>query len=214
MPVRGTSSRAGSRRRQLLDAAIAVMQRTGFHEMSMQALADEAAVSVGLVYKYFAGKEDLLLAAILDILDAFREQLPPAMEAAGPDPVQRLAAGLRRYVEIIDANVDAVLLTYRESKTLSPGGRQQIKELEVRTAEPLRHAVHQGIATGVLAEVDVDLAVYDLMMLAHAWALKRWHFAGTFTVESYIRAQTALLLRALLNPDRTADYRHLLGGNS
>lgn len=54
--------RVSSRRRQVLDAAVTVMQRTGFHQMSMQALADEAQVSVGLIYKYFGGKEDILLA--------------------------------------------------------------------------------------------------------------------------------------------------------
>jgi len=214
MSAPSTSVRADSRRRQLLDAAIAVMQRTRFHEMSMQALAEEASVSVGLVYKYFAGKEDLLLAAIVDILDTFREQLAPAMDAAGTDPVERLAAGLRRYIEIIDANLDAVVLTYRESKTLGAEGRAQIKELEVRTAEPLRAAVGEGIAVGLLREVDIDLAVYDLMMLAHAWALKRWHFAGMFIVEDYIRAQTELLLRALLHPQRITEYRHLVGGSA
>lgn len=39
--------RVSSRRRQVLDAAVTVMQRTGFHQMSMQVLADEAQVSVG-----------------------------------------------------------------------------------------------------------------------------------------------------------------------
>ena len=42
--------------------------------MSMQDLAAEANVSVGLIYKYFGGKEDLLLATILRILDAFRDR--------------------------------------------------------------------------------------------------------------------------------------------
>lgn len=72
--------RTDSRRRQVLRAAATVMQRTGFHQMSMQALADEAGVSVGLIYKYFGGKEDVLLATIISILESFRDQLVPAME--------------------------------------------------------------------------------------------------------------------------------------
>ena len=121
-----------SRRRQVLDAAVTVMQHTGFHQMSMQALADEAKVSVGLIYKYFGGKEDILLATIVDILHAFRDQLAPAMESAGDDPVARLSAMFRRYVEIVDENRDAVVLTYRESRTLDAQGREKIKELEGR----------------------------------------------------------------------------------
>ena len=141
--------RVSSRRRQVLDAAVTVMQRTGFHQMSMQALADEAQVSVGLIYKYFGGKEDILLATIVDILDAFRDQLEPAMDAAGTDPVERLVAGFRRYVEIVDENLDAVVLTYRESRTLDQDGRERIKELEVATSKPLHDALDAAIAAGI-----------------------------------------------------------------
>ena len=143
------AARASSRRRQVLDAAVKVMGKTGFHQMSMQDLAAEAKVSVGLIYKYFGGKEDLLLATIVRILDVFRDQLAPVMDAAGDDVVDQLAAGIRRYIEIVDENLDGVVLTYRESRTLGPPGRTQIKELEIATAAPLRAAIEAGIAQGV-----------------------------------------------------------------
>jgi AcrR family transcriptional regulator len=203
-------ARRDSRRRQVLDAAVAVMQRTGFHEMSMQALADEASVSVGLLYKYFGGKEDILLAAVLAILDSFRDQLEPAMDAAGDDPVERLAAGFRRYVEIIDGDRDAVVLTYRESRTLDRTGRERIKALEVDTAAPLRAALEDGIARGLMRSVDADLVTYDLMLLAHGWALKGWHFGPVHSVDSFVRAQTSLMLGSLLVPTHQRRYRHLL----
>ncbi|HZU46545.1 MAG TPA: TetR/AcrR family transcriptional regulator [Mycobacterium sp.] len=202
--------RATSRRRQLLDAAVKVMSKTGFHQMSMQELASEASVSVGLIYKYFGGKEDLLLATILRIQDAFRDQLAPVMAAAGDDPVQRLSAGIRRYIEIVDDNLDAVVLTYRESRTLDAAGRAQIKELEIATAAPLRSAIEAGIANGVFREVDVDLVVFDIMLLAHGWALKHWHFGPIYSLDEYIRLQTRHMLNALIPPDRRNDYQHLV----
>lgn len=202
--------RRDTRRRQVLDAAVAVMQRTGYHQMSMQALAEEASVSVGLLYKYFGGKEDILLAAVLDILDSFRDQLEPAMDAAGDDPVERLAAGFRRYVEIVDEDRDAVVLTYRESRTLDAAGRARIKELEVATAAPLRRALEEGIARGLVRAVDIDLVTYDLMLMAHGWALKRWHFGPRFKVEEFVRAQTGLVLGSVVAPAHRRRYRHLL----
>ncbi|NKY52281.1 TetR/AcrR family transcriptional regulator [Nocardia vermiculata] len=202
--------RTSSRQRQLLNAAVTVMQTTGFHQMSMQALADEADVSVGLIYKYFGGKEELLLAAIVDILDSFRDELHPAMAAVGDDPVQQLVAGFRRYVEIVDENLDAVVLTYRESRTLDPQGRERIKELEVETSAPLRTAIEAGIAAGVMNDLDPDLVVFNLLMLAHAWALKHWHFAPRYTVEEYIGAQLRFVLPTLLTPGAAPDYRTLV----
>jgi AcrR family transcriptional regulator len=59
------------------------MGKSVVHQMSMQDLATEANVGIGLISKYFGGREDLLLATILRIQDAFRDQLAPVMEAAG-----------------------------------------------------------------------------------------------------------------------------------
>ncbi|OBA59241.1 TetR family transcriptional regulator [Mycobacterium sp. 1100029.7] len=193
------AARASSRRRQVLDAAVTVMGKTGFHQMSMQDLAAEANVSVGLIYKYFGGKEDLLLATIVRILEVFHDQLAPVMDAAGDDPVDRLTAGIRRYIEIVDENLDGVVLTYRESRTLGSAGRTQIKELEIASAAPLRATIEAGIAAGVFRDVDVDLTVYDIMLIAHGWALKHWHFGPIYTVEEYIRRQTRHVLNALVD---------------
>ncbi|NCL77843.1 TetR family transcriptional regulator [Rhodococcus sp. YH1] len=202
--------RANSRRRQILIAAAKVMQRTGFHQMSMQALADEANVSVGLLYKYFGNKEEILLATITAILDAFRDQLEPAMAAAGTDPVERLAAGIGRFVEIVDENLDAVALTYRESRTLDPAGREMLKRLEIATSAPLRAVLTDGIDAGIMNPVDVDLMVFDLVLLAHGWALKHWHFGRLYSLDDYIRLQTRFVLNTVLPQEHRTRYRHLL----
>ncbi len=192
------AARASARRRQVLDAAVIVMGKTGFHQMSMQDLAAEAKVSVGLIYQYFGGKEDLLLATIVRILDAFRDQLAPVIQSAGTDPVDQLAAGIRRYIEIVDENLDGVVLTYRESRTLGAEGRSRIKELEIASAAPLRAVIEAGIAQGVFRRVDVDLTVCDIMLLAHGWALKQWHFGPSYTVDEYIALQTRHVLNSLV----------------
>jgi AcrR family transcriptional regulator len=205
------AARTSSRRRQVLDAAVKVMSQTGFHQMSMQDLANEANVSVGLIYKYFGGKEDLLLATILRIQDAFRDQLAPVMAAAGADASEQLVAGIRRYIEIVDENLDAVVLTYRESRTLDAAGRAQIKELEIATAAPLRAAIEAGISAGTFDDVDVDMVVFDIMLLAHGWALKHWHFGPLYRLDEYIRLQTRYVLNSLVSQDHREQYAHLLG---
>jgi AcrR family transcriptional regulator len=48
------------RRRQILDAAIRVFARQGFHSCRVSDIADEAGVAYGLVYHYFASKDQVL----------------------------------------------------------------------------------------------------------------------------------------------------------
>jgi AcrR family transcriptional regulator len=51
---------AADRRRQILDAAVRVFARQGFHACRVSDIADEAGVAYGLVYHYFRSKEEVL----------------------------------------------------------------------------------------------------------------------------------------------------------
>jgi AcrR family transcriptional regulator len=203
-------TRAERRSEQLLLAAARLMERDGSQGVSMQAVAEEAGVSVGLIYRYFGGKDDLLLAVIVDVLETFATAVPAAIAAAGDDPVERLVAAFRSYCEVIEAHRHAAVLTYRESKSLSPEGREKIKQLEVQTSEPLRQVIREGVAAGVLTTDDPDLVAYNLLLLAHAWALKHWYFEQSLTFDEYVGKQTALTLSALLEPRRRRSYRRFL----
>ncbi|GAB4005104.1 TetR/AcrR family transcriptional regulator [Nocardioides ultimimeridianus] len=201
---------AEHRSRQLLDAAARLMEREGSEAVSMQALAAEAGVSVGLIYRYFGSKDDILLAVITQVLDAFATEVPAAIEAAGEDPVRRLAGAFAAYCKVIDEYRHAAVLTYRESKSLDAAGRAQIKRLEVETSQPLRETVQAGVDSGVFVTDDPDLVAYNLLLLAHSWALKHWYFEQTKTLDSYIDAQLALALRAIIAPAQRRRYAALL----
>jgi AcrR family transcriptional regulator len=196
-PPRNADSGRARRRQQLVDAASRVMQRTGYHQMSMQALAEEAGVSTGLAYRYFHSKEEVLLATIINILDALSVDLPPAAESSGGTAAERLCAVFGAYVRVIDRHRRAVLLTYRESATLSAEGRGKIKDLEVETAAPLAAVIRDGIRDGEFRDCDLELVVHDLILRAHGWALKHWLFSRNHSVEQYIDIQSELVLRSL-----------------
>ncbi|MFI6123214.1 TetR/AcrR family transcriptional regulator [Streptomyces sp. NPDC051064] len=68
-----------ARRRQILAGAARCFARNGFHGTSMQDVLKEVGLSAGAVYRYFAGKEDLI-AAIAD--EAFRSIRSAFEEAA------------------------------------------------------------------------------------------------------------------------------------
>lgn len=204
------AARSEWRHRQLLGATARLMERNGLHGVSMQALADEAEVSVGLIYRYFGGKDDLLLTVIVDVLQTFAARVPRAAQDAEPDPVRRIAGVFRAYCEVINDHRHAAVLTYRESKSLDAEGREKIKRLEIETSEPLRRALRDGIAAGVLTEIDVELVSQDFLLMAHGWALKRWYLGQTMDFESYVAKQTALLLNAIVVDRHKSGYRDLL----
>lgn len=203
-------ARARERSLQLLDAAARLMERDGSHAVSMQALAAEAGVSVGLIYRYFGSKDEILLAVIVNVLDDFATAVPAAIAAVGDDPVDRLAAAFRGYCEVIDRHRHAAVLTYREGKSLDERGRRRIKELEVETTQPLQRALVEGIESGVLRDVEPSLVAANLVLLAHAWALKHWYFERTLGFDEYVRQQFALALHGIIEPRQKRRYTSFL----
>ena len=57
------------KRRQILDAAVRVFARQGFHTCRVSDIADEAGVAYGLVYHYFSSKEEILDTLFLERWD-------------------------------------------------------------------------------------------------------------------------------------------------
>jgi TetR/AcrR family fatty acid metabolism transcriptional regulator len=64
-----TGTAAVDKRRLILDAAVRVFARQGFHTCRVSDIADEAGVAYGLVYHYFNSKEEILDTLFLDRWD-------------------------------------------------------------------------------------------------------------------------------------------------
>ena len=72
-----TRAKSPDKRRLILDAAVKVFAHQGFHACRVSDIADEAGVAYGLVYHYFASKDEVLDTLFLErwnvMLDTIRE---------------------------------------------------------------------------------------------------------------------------------------------
>ena len=74
------------RRRQLVEAAIAVIHEQGFANATVARIARQAGISSGMVHHYFKSKEDLLFATMRHLLAELRsDAIARLARAAGPD---------------------------------------------------------------------------------------------------------------------------------
>ena len=74
-PSNGRSKAQADKRRMILDAAVRVFARRGFHACRVSDIADEAGVAYGLVYHYFASKEEVLDTLFLERWDVMLEMI-------------------------------------------------------------------------------------------------------------------------------------------
>ena len=74
------------RRQQILDAAMLCFAKRGFHQTSMHDISAEAGISVGLIYRYFKNKEEVIAALATE----HKKNIAELLERAGrsPDPAR------------------------------------------------------------------------------------------------------------------------------
>lgn len=86
-----------AREAEILDAAIRCVIRSGFHASSMDAIAREAGLSVGIIYRYFANKEAIIEAIVTRDLEELRSKVAD-FEAAGTDKASHDPDKLRGFI--------------------------------------------------------------------------------------------------------------------
>ncbi len=79
------------KRRVILDAAVRVFARQGFHTCRVSDIADEAGVAYGLVYHYFSSKDQILDTLFLERWDVMLAAIAET-DASSRSPRDKLAA--------------------------------------------------------------------------------------------------------------------------
>lgn len=83
---------ATRRRRQIIEATLRSVVNNGLAATTLATVAQEAGLSQGVAVFYFKTKHALLAEALRTHFEKYRENWRKALEATGPDPVDRIAA--------------------------------------------------------------------------------------------------------------------------
>src|ERR1700744_5013917 len=104
---------------EMLHAAGAVFARSGFHDASMDAIAEAAGISKPMLYNYFGSKQGLYAAYIersgRALLTSMREA-----DSRGAPAAQRLHAGILAFLTYAEQHRAGWTILHRE--TLAEGG--------------------------------------------------------------------------------------------
>jgi len=187
----------GERRQQIVRAAIKLFSEQGYYGTTIQHIAREAGISVGLIYQYFRDKDDVLFLTLKLVLESYENEIPAALEGV-EHPLERLCVALGAYCRIVDRMRDATVLTYRSTKSLRADRRTFIKEGEERTNRLLEGCLRACISGGHMRPVNDFLLVYQYVHFSHAWALKQWAFRDRYSLDDYVEEGIKLLVEPFL----------------
>jgi TetR/AcrR family transcriptional regulator len=105
-------------RQEMLAAALDLFSQKGYHNVSMQEIAEKAEFAIGTLYKFFQNKEDLYKALVREQCDRVEDAIVRAMEQPG-DEVETLRHYVRAKTEWFRENLPFVRLYLAESRGAS-----------------------------------------------------------------------------------------------
>ena len=173
-----SSTASSEKRRVILDAAVRVFARQGFHTSRVSDIADEAGVAYGLVYHYFPSKEAILDTLFLERWDVMLEAIAQADAAQGA-PREKLSAIAAFIVDSYrhDPELMKVIIVEvtRAANTFGRTHLAKIRDAYVQIAGIVARAQDEGSFRPEIPPEFAALAFYGLV----EQVLTGWIFEAT-----------------------------------
>lgn len=166
--------------RKIEAAALRMFTRQGYHGTSVREIAEAAQISIGNLYNYYGGKEEIFVSLVRRLeaqVDALRGKvLGPMQNVFDPSELQRLARGIR---EIVYKNPDYWRLMYIDvvefrSQHFAYTYRSLAQNMKQRLGRRLREATRRGPWN----EIDPALAFTAIYLQFFTYFLVEKLFGG------------------------------------
>ncbi len=141
---------ASRRRRQIIEATLRSVVKNGLAATTLATVAQEAGLSQGVAVFYFKNKHTLLAETLRSHFEKYRENWRRALEATGPDPVDRIVALIKADFddEVCNPQALAIWHAFWGEANARPLYAEIAKELDADRAAEMHKACAELIERG------------------------------------------------------------------
>lgn len=178
--ARGTRTGAGrvveadGRREAILDAASRLFAECGFADADTQQLADALQVGKGTLYRHFASKRELFLAAADRVMRQLQDHIEASI-AGADDPLEQVRSGIRAFLSFFGEHPEYVELIIQERAQFRDRDKPTYLEHRERMVGRWRDLYRGLIAGGRVRPMPVEqitdvvaAAIYGAMFLNYS----------------------------------------------
>lgn len=166
----------GGRREELIKIAARLFEEEGYHQSSMERLAERAGLAKPTLYHYFKSKEEILFEIHLHFIQPLIQRQQRRMKL-GLRPSQVLLEAFIDHLEVVAEKPGMLRMFFEHQRELGPDRRAQMRENRRRYRLLIEETIDAGIAAGELRPVDVRLTAFALFGMVN-WAYKWFQVKG------------------------------------
>jgi TetR/AcrR family transcriptional regulator, fatty acid metabolism regulator protein len=189
------TSKPTETRKRLLDAALDVFAKRGYHDTKIDEIVEAAGTSKGAVYLHFPNKERLFLSLVDQFADLLERRVGEAI-AAHPHGIERVRAALIAVVETFGKYRKPAKILLVQAVGLGATFEKARLHTTDRFARLIKTHLDDAVRVG-------DVAISDTEVVAHAWMgaiynlMIQWVYTGEPTSERIVRTLVPLLLKSV-----------------
>jgi len=181
----------------ILEAAVKVFARQGFHQSTVAQIAKEAGVADGTIYLYFKNKDDILVQFFSyrtkQVFDRFRAEVKKADTC-----LDKLRNLIRRHLTEFQRDRDMAVVYQVETHQINRAAESQIREMSQMYQDLIAEIVEQGQQEGSIRK-DLYVGLVKRFILgAVDEVINSWlHSEGRYDLVSMADPMVDLFVRGI-----------------
>jgi TetR/AcrR family fatty acid metabolism transcriptional regulator len=189
----------------ILEAAVKVFARQGFHQSTVAQIAKEAGVADGTIYLYFKNKDDILVQFFSfrakQVFESFREEVDRAETSS--DKLRNL---VRRHLAEFQRDRDGAVVYQVETHQNSRLAEAQIKEMSKMYRDLISEIIEQGQQEGTIRRDLYVGLVKRFIIGAVDEVINTWlHSDGEYDLVSMADPLVKLFMKGIGSPQRSGE---------
>ena len=193
-------------RREILETALKMFSERGFHNVSMQEIAEESEFSVGTLYNFFESKESLFAALMGSCARRVSEILIPILEEKVNER-QRISNYIKAHEQIIADHVPSIRLYLSQNIASALTARL---DAEPET-DAVRDVIHRklsgifksGVRKGIFKDIDPWIAALSLSAMLESFVFAVIRSPGQISVEDGLSIVEEIFFKGSLRHSST-----------
>lgn len=159
-------------KQEILETALKLFSERGFHNVSMQEIAEESEFSVGTLYNFFESKESLFGALMKSCAHRVSEILMPILDAQA-DEREKVSNYVKAHKQIIEDHAPAIRLYLSQDIPLVLTVRHDVEPktnaMRDEIRQKLSNIFKSGIRKGIFKDIDPWIAALSLSAMLESF---------------------------------------------
>lgn len=170
------------RRAQIIEIAAELFDRLGYHDTTMQAIADRAGIRKPSLYYYFRSKDEMLVELHETLMTVVIGRHEQRLAAGELGPRELLRGMMRDVIGLMESHPGYLRIFFESYRELPLDARRSVAAQRSRYRGMVSDVLVAGVAKGEFGDIDPELTSIAVLSLVN-WTYQWFRRSGPLTAD-------------------------------